>query len=37
MVNPEGKENKGIFPASVDFSTDLHPWDNGFGEGERTI
>ena len=26
----EGKENKGIFPASVDFSTDLHSMDNGF-------
>jgi hypothetical protein len=26
----EGKDKKGVFPASVDFSTDLHSWDNIF-------
>ena len=33
----EGKENKGIFPASVDFSTDLHSMGQWIQEGERTI
>ncbi len=33
----EGKENKGIFPASVDFSTDLHSMGRWIQEGERTI
>ena len=33
----EGKENKGIFPASVDFSTDLHSMGQSIQQGERTI
>ena len=33
----EGKELKGIFPASVDFSTDLHSMGQWIQEGERTI
>ncbi|MCD8261016.1 MAG: glucose-6-phosphate isomerase [Bacteroides sp.] len=33
----EGKEHKGIFPASVDFSTDLHSMGQWIQEGERTI
>ena len=33
----EGKENKGLFPASVDFSTDLHSMGQWIQEGERTI
>ncbi len=33
----EGKENKGIFPASVDFTTDLHSMGQWIQEGERTI
>ena len=33
----EGKDNKGIFPASVDFSTDLHSMGQWIQEGERTI
>ena len=33
----EGKENKGIFPASVDFSTDLHSMGQWIQQGERTI
>ena len=33
----EGKEKKGIFPASVDFSTDLHSMGQWIQEGERTI
>ena len=33
----EGKEGKGIFPASVDFSTDLHSMGQWLQEGERTI
>lgn len=33
----EGKENKGIFPAAVDFSTDLHSMGQWIQEGERTI
>ena len=33
----EGKDNKGIFPASVDFSTDLHPMGQWIQEGERII
>ena len=33
----EGKENKGIFPASVDNSTDLHSMGQWIQEGERTI
>ncbi len=33
----EGKENKGIFPASVDFTTDLHSMGQWIQDGERTI
>lgn len=33
----EGKDNKGIFPASVDFSTDLHSMGQWIQQGERTI
>ena len=33
----EGKEGRGIFPAAVDFSTDLHSMGQWIQEGERTI
>jgi glucose-6-phosphate isomerase len=33
----EGKENKGIYPASVDFTTDLHSMGQWIQEGERSI
>ena len=33
----EGKELKGIFPAAVDFSTDLHSMGQWIQEGERSI
>ncbi len=33
----EGKENKGIFPASVVFSTDLHSMGQYIQEGERNL
>ena len=33
----EGKEQKGLFPAAVDFSTDLHSMGQWIQEGERTI
>lgn len=33
----EGKDNKGIFPAAVDFSTDLHSMGQWIQEGERII
>ncbi len=33
----EGKNNKGIFPASVDFTTDLHSMGQWIQEGERNI
>ena len=33
----EGKEHKGIFPASVDFTTDLHSMGQWIQDGERTI
>jgi glucose-6-phosphate isomerase len=33
----EGKENKGIFPASVDFTADLHSMGQWIQEGERSI
>lgn len=33
----EGKDNKGIFPASVDFSTDLHSLGQYVQEGMRNI
>ncbi|MCE2615788.1 MAG: glucose-6-phosphate isomerase [Phocaeicola sp.] len=33
----EGKENKGIFPASVDLTTDLHSMGQWIQEGERSI
>ena len=33
----EGKDLKGIFPASVDFSTDLHSMGQWIQDGERSI
>lgn len=33
----EGKDGKGIFPASVNFSTDLHSMGQYIQEGERTM
>jgi len=33
----EGKDNKGIFPASVDFSTDLHSMGQFVQEGSRNL
>lgn len=33
----EGKDNVGIYPASVDFTTDLHSMGQWIQEGERTI
>lgn len=33
----EGKDCKGIFPASVDFTTDLHSMGQWIQDGERTI
>lgn len=33
----EGKDNKGIFPASVDFTTDLHSMGQYIQEGERHL
>lgn len=33
----EGKDGKGIFPAAVDFTTDLHSMGQWTQEGERTI
>ena len=33
----EGKNGKGIFPASCDFTTDLHSMGQWIQEGERTI
>ena len=33
----EGKDQKGIFPASVDFTTDLHSMGQWIQDGERTI
>ncbi len=33
----EGKDQKGIFPASCDFTTDLHSMGQWIQDGERTI
>lgn len=33
----EGKEHKGIFPASVNFTTDLHSLGQYIQDGERTL
>ena len=33
----EGKQGKGIFPAAVDFTTDLHSMGQWIQDGERTI
>lgn len=33
----EGKDHKGIFPAAVDFTTDLHSMGQWIQEGERSI
>ncbi len=33
----EGKDNKGIFPAGVDFTTDLHSMGQYIQDGQRTL
>jgi len=33
----EGKDNKGVFPAAVDFTTDLHSMGQWIQQGERII
>jgi len=33
----EGKENKGVFPASVEFTADLHSMGQYIQQGERTL
>jgi len=33
----EGKDHKGIYPSSVDFTTDLHSMGQWIQDGERTI
>ena len=33
----EGKDNKGIYPSSVDFSTDLHSMGQWIQEGETVV
>ncbi len=33
----EGKEHKGIFPAGVDFTSDLHSMGQYLQDGERTL
>ena len=33
----EGKEGKGLFPASVDFTADLHSMGQYIQQGERTL
>lgn len=33
----EGKDNKGIFPAACDFTTDLHSMGQWIQEGERSV
>ncbi|MDR2119322.1 MAG: glucose-6-phosphate isomerase [Tannerella sp.] len=33
----EGKDNKGIYPTSADFTTDLHSMGQWIQDGERTI
>jgi glucose-6-phosphate isomerase len=33
----EGKDGKGLYPSSVDFTTDLHSMGQWIQEGERTI
>jgi glucose-6-phosphate isomerase len=33
----EGKENKGVFPAAVDLTTDLHSMGQWIQQGERSI
>lgn len=33
----EGKDNKGLFPAAVDFTTDLHSMGQYVQEGRRTL
>ena len=37
MAESEGKDNKGIFPASANFSTDLHSLGQFIQEGNRNI
>ena len=33
----EGKDQKGIYPASVDFTTDLHSMGQFIQDGQRTL
>ncbi|MFP3359578.1 glucose-6-phosphate isomerase, partial [Planococcus sp. SIMBA_143] len=33
----EGKDNKGLYPASVDFSTDLHSMGQYVQDGRRSL
>ena len=33
----EGKDNKGIFPAAADFSSDLHSMGQYIQEGQRIL
>ena len=37
MVKVKEKINKGIFPAAVDFSTDLHSMGQYIQEGKRIL
>ena len=37
FAESEGKDNKGIFPASVIFSTDLHSLGQYIQDGRRTM
>ena len=37
MGESEGKDNKGLFPASVDFTTDLHSMGQYIQEGRRDL
>jgi glucose-6-phosphate isomerase len=37
LMGSEGKDGKGIFPASVDFTTDLHSLGQYIQEGQRIL
>ena len=37
VLHRKGKDNKGIFPAAVDFSTDLHSMGQYIQEGKRIL
>lgn len=37
FAESEGKDNRGIYPSSADFSTDLHSIGQAIQEGRRTI